>query len=504
MKKIFYLILLGFTSNVFSQCTDLFFSEYLEGTSNNKALEIYNPTSSAVNLAGYIIYRSNNGSPVYQDSLFLSGTIPAGGVYVVGNPSAVAAILAVSDTLHTVTFFNGDDVLHLRHNGILLDVIGELGVDPGTNWPVGSGATSEFTLVRMASIQQGNTNWTINATEWDVYPQNEMTHIGNHTMTPCCIAPVASVQGQLDADCNGDSTGMATVQGGPDTSCTYQWFPYGGTNDTAFNLAAGTFTCIVTNACGSDTVSVIISEPTPLAASLNSATDETCNASNGNLSINVGGGTPGYSYNWLSGGTTSTITNLDGGSYHCDISDTNGCTTTFDHTILDIPPTTVTLSLAGTDSVCSDALAITLSGESPLGGTFTGPGVSANQFTPSGSSLGWNVITYSYTDTNSCIGMDTDSIFVEVCSNGFEESHSFEANIYPNPTSGKLIIQVPEEIAAAHPKLEIITILGEAVITLTLNKANQEINIGSLENGMYVIRITGAHQVYSQAIIKKD
>jgi predicted extracellular nuclease len=36
-----------------AQCTDLFISEYIEGTVNNKYLEIYNPTSAAVNLASY-------------------------------------------------------------------------------------------------------------------------------------------------------------------------------------------------------------------------------------------------------------------------------------------------------------------------------------------------------------------------------------------------------------------------------------------------------------------
>ncbi len=174
---------------LFSQpCTDLFFSEYIEGTSNNKAIEIYNPTLSAINLTGYVVYRSNNGSPSYQDSLVLSGTLPAGGVYIAGNPSAVVGITSLSDTLHTITFYNGDDVLHLVHNGVLLDVIGELGVDPGTNWPVGTGATSEFTLVRMVGIQQGTTSWTAGATQWDVFPQDNLANLGSHTMTSCGAA----------------------------------------------------------------------------------------------------------------------------------------------------------------------------------------------------------------------------------------------------------------------------------------------------------------------------
>jgi hypothetical protein len=169
-----------------AQANDLFFSEYLEGSGNNKAIEIFNPTGNTVNLADYRIYRYNNGSTTPTDSLVMIGTLAPGEVYVAGNPSAVAAIIAVSDTLHTITFFNGDDAMELKNisTNKRLDVVGLIGVDPGTNWLVGTGATSEFTLVRRNSVSQGNTNWAVNATEWDVYPQNTTSFLGSHTMNP--------------------------------------------------------------------------------------------------------------------------------------------------------------------------------------------------------------------------------------------------------------------------------------------------------------------------------
>lgn len=171
----------------YSQCSELFFSEYLEGSSNNKALEIYNPTSTAINLVDYKLYRYNNGSPIPSDSLFPVGIIVPGDVFVMGNPTAVASILAVSDTLHTITFFNGDDAISLVKisTNTVLDVIGQIGVDPGVNWVVGSGATSEFTLTRMANIQQGVGNWTIGATQWNVFPQNMLDSLGGHYMISC-------------------------------------------------------------------------------------------------------------------------------------------------------------------------------------------------------------------------------------------------------------------------------------------------------------------------------
>lgn len=51
-----------------AQCDELFISEYVEGYANNKALEIYNPTSSAINLSGYSLARFSNGSTVAGDT----------------------------------------------------------------------------------------------------------------------------------------------------------------------------------------------------------------------------------------------------------------------------------------------------------------------------------------------------------------------------------------------------------------------------------------------------
>jgi predicted extracellular nuclease len=167
---------------VTAPCADLFFSEYLEGSSNNKAIEIYNPTNAAINLSTYSVKAYNNGGTTVSNSIQLPNkTLAAHDVYVIANPSAIAAILGVSDTTSTVTFFNGDDAVVLFKGTDTLDIIGKVGFDPGTNWTVGTGATSEFTLVRKAPINQGQRNWIIGATEWNVFPQNTATYLGSHT-----------------------------------------------------------------------------------------------------------------------------------------------------------------------------------------------------------------------------------------------------------------------------------------------------------------------------------
>src|SRR5215212_9977234 len=63
---------------------DLFFSEYIEGSSNNKALELYNPSSTAVNLAtaGYTVEMYFNGATTVGFTATLTGNVPANGTFV--------------------------------------------------------------------------------------------------------------------------------------------------------------------------------------------------------------------------------------------------------------------------------------------------------------------------------------------------------------------------------------------------------------------------------------
>ncbi len=170
------------TVKVTAPCTELYFSEYLEGSSNNKALEIYNPTNAAINLSAYSVKAYNNGGTAISNSLQLPNKMLAAyDVYVIANPTAVAAILGVADTTSTVTFFNGDDAVVLFKNSDTLDIIGDVGVDPGTNWVVGTGATSEYTLVRKPNVRNGQLVWSLGANEWLVNPQNTTSFLNAHT-----------------------------------------------------------------------------------------------------------------------------------------------------------------------------------------------------------------------------------------------------------------------------------------------------------------------------------
>ena len=88
MKKVLLSVIVAsaaLTVNAQTFCTELFFSEIVEGSGNNKAFEIYNPTQAPVNLSNYRIVRYSNGSTIGSDSLALNGTIGAMDVWVVAN-----------------------------------------------------------------------------------------------------------------------------------------------------------------------------------------------------------------------------------------------------------------------------------------------------------------------------------------------------------------------------------------------------------------------------------
>ena len=101
--------------------TELFFSEYIEGSSNNKALEIYNGTGASVNLgpagANYVVQMYFNGSASAGLTISLTGTVASGDVYVLAQSAADAIILAQADQTNGSGWFNGDDAVVLRKGG---------------------------------------------------------------------------------------------------------------------------------------------------------------------------------------------------------------------------------------------------------------------------------------------------------------------------------------------------------------------------------------------------
>jgi endonuclease G len=171
--------------------TELFFSEYIEGSSNNKALEIYNGTGSAVNLAtgGYVVQMYFNGATTVGTSISLTGTIASGDVFVLAQSNANSVILAQADQTSNSNWFNGDDAIVLRKGGTsgqVVDSIGQVGFDPGTQWGAGLTSTEDNTLRRKSSVSSGDTNPTnvFNPNdEWEGFDNDTFNGLGSHTFT---------------------------------------------------------------------------------------------------------------------------------------------------------------------------------------------------------------------------------------------------------------------------------------------------------------------------------
>lgn len=203
------------TFSIAQDCTELFISEYVEGWSNNKAIEIYNPTGSAIDLSQYMIIRYSNGNTTATpaNAVQLVGMIPAKGVHVgvidklvPNDPDPQEAevwdslqaradhfycpVYAVSDAF----YWNGNDAVVLAKgsigdipNSILVDLFGKLGENPGngsdplTGWTAdfpyvqsGDGCTVDHSMIRHANVLKGVTNPTISyfnpLAEYDTIP----------------------------------------------------------------------------------------------------------------------------------------------------------------------------------------------------------------------------------------------------------------------------------------------------------------------------------------------
>ncbi len=165
-------------------CTDLFFSEYIEGNNGTMALEIFNPTSSTVDLSEYRIYKSNDGGTSWW-TFDLTGTLAPGDVYVGANPNSIPPIQLAADTLDVFFDFSGNDAPVLIHWDDTIDIIGQVGINPGNSWPLTGGSTQDHTLIRSYYTYEGTTDWSIAQDSWRVYPNGMADSLGVHQIAPC-------------------------------------------------------------------------------------------------------------------------------------------------------------------------------------------------------------------------------------------------------------------------------------------------------------------------------
>ncbi|HET8968804.1 MAG TPA: lamin tail domain-containing protein, partial [Gaiellaceae bacterium] len=199
---------------------DLLFSEYVEGSSNNKALEIYNPTTAPVDLAaaGYSVQLYSNGSATAGTPIALTGTIAPDDVFVLASSSAVIpGIVTVADQTTGASLYNGDDAVALVKGGAIVDVIGQIGVRPVPEWGSGLTSTGDNTLRRAADICVGDAdgaNAFDPAVGWSGFAQDTADGLGAHD-ADCALDPATDPDPDPDpvAGCDLDVVTIGSVQG---------------------------------------------------------------------------------------------------------------------------------------------------------------------------------------------------------------------------------------------------------------------------------------------------
>ncbi|MAC41081.1 MAG: hypothetical protein CMJ05_04740 [Pelagibacterales bacterium] len=207
-KPVLSLICICFISSLIAQqnCSELFFSEYVERSSQNKAIEIYNPTSGTVDLSTYKVERYSNGATNSSSGGItnLSGMLASGDVFVLTHGDTVGAgtFGAINPALYLLgdmaagpypspMHMNGNDAMALTNSGNIVDVIGQVGFNPtnsfGDDWGWACDNlvawTQDHTLIRKKSVLIGDYQAldSFNPTlEWDSLPEDTWTNLGTH------------------------------------------------------------------------------------------------------------------------------------------------------------------------------------------------------------------------------------------------------------------------------------------------------------------------------------
>ena len=200
--------------------SDLIISEYVEGSSNNKALELWNGTGSDVDLStggGYDVKVYFNGSSTVGTTVNLSGTVPAGGTFVLA--ASAATFAGDADQTTTASLWNGDDAIVLTKADTVVDSIGQVGVDPGTEWGSGDTSTADNTLRRTTCTPDTDPSDAFDPADgWQGFAQDTFDGLGSHTAncdgTSSGSGPVIN---EFSASTTGTDVEYLEVYGDPDT-----------------------------------------------------------------------------------------------------------------------------------------------------------------------------------------------------------------------------------------------------------------------------------------------
>jgi hypothetical protein len=311
-------------------------------------------------------------------------------------------------------------------------------------------------------------------------------------------APAVVVTATDSTLCAGSS---ATLSASGATA--YTWQP-GNINATSINVTpASTTTYSVTgidlNGCSStSTLAITVSAYPVLNTSSSSSTICAGDATN----LAAGGAS---TYNWMPGnlnGSNVSVTPAVTTTYTVTGTNTAGCQGTSNLTI-NVNPLPSVFLVMPYDTLCAVSAPVTLSGGSPAGGSYSGPGVNGNIFDPSVAGAGLATITYIYTDTaTGCNNTATHSIFIDVCS-GIDPIAAEDASLllFPNPTMGNVTLVLSD--ATDKTLVELYNNLGELIGAWMMKSDRLDIDMSVFPVGVYHVMVTNGDKVLNANLIRQ-
>lgn len=143
---------------------------------------------------------------------------------------------------------------------------------------------------------------------------------------------------------------------------------------------------------------------------------------------------------------------------------------------------TPNVTLGALSNVCVYTPSFSLSGGSPAGGTYSGPGVVAGMFNPATVGIGTHTITYNYTDPNGCPSFATQTILVDACA-AIEDVENDGIVLHPNPASSQFSLAGTKALES----VQLVDMHGRVVKRFTEAAANYDIS--EIQEGVYFVHI---------------
>lgn len=338
------------------------------------------------------------------------------------------------------------------------------------------------------------TTYTVTGTDVNGCSNTSTVAVGVNTL------PTVTASASAPSVCIGDNV---TLTGSG--ASTYNWMPGSLSGSTVTDAPSSATTYTVTGTDGNG-----CSNTSTIAVGVNTLPTVTASSSSSNLcqgdpvTLTASGAT---NYSWMPGslsGSPVTDNPASSTTYTVTGTDGNGCTgsSTISVNVTSLPNVTLTLT---NDTFCAADGALPLSGGSPAGGTYSGPGVAGGMFDASSVGVGTYTVTYSYTDTTGCSNTASQQVVVDIC-NGMNTPSSVLTvmHIVPNPNNGEFMLTF--DIAKADDYvLEIHNTLGQIVYSEQLNTFSgtysNKIDLREYGRGAYTIRLRSTHNEVVERVI---